>query len=80
MVRLDIAYGEKLALTADIAIMFRTLPALVTQIADTRKARRAVAPIPVRANGHSGPPCKERIAALNGTDLAVNGYPRHCPA
>jgi exopolysaccharide production protein ExoY len=47
MVRLDIAYGEKLALTADLAIMLRTLPALVVQIADTRRARKAALPAPV---------------------------------
>ena len=45
MVSFDIAYGQKLALTTDIAIMFRTPLALLTQIADTRKARTTVAPI-----------------------------------
>jgi exopolysaccharide production protein ExoY len=47
MVRLDIAYGQKLTLATDVAIMLRTLPALITQIADTRKARKTVAPVPV---------------------------------
>jgi exopolysaccharide production protein ExoY len=43
MVRLDIAYGEKLSLGTDLMIMARTLPALWTQLCDTRKARRAAA-------------------------------------
>jgi lipopolysaccharide/colanic/teichoic acid biosynthesis glycosyltransferase len=43
MIRLDIEYGEKLSFGSDIGIMARTLPALWTQLADTRQARRAVA-------------------------------------
>ena len=49
MIRLDIAYGQKLALTSDIGIMLRTLPALLTQISDTRKARNVESPSPVPA-------------------------------
>ena len=49
MIRLDIAYGQKLAVTSDIGIMLRTLPALLTQISDTRKARNVEAPSPVPA-------------------------------
>jgi lipopolysaccharide/colanic/teichoic acid biosynthesis glycosyltransferase len=39
MVRLDIAYGERLSLNTDLWIMLRTVPALWTQISDIRKAR-----------------------------------------
>jgi exopolysaccharide production protein ExoY len=41
MVRLDIAYGEKLSFVRDIGIIVRTLPALLTQISDIRRARNA---------------------------------------
>lgn len=41
MVHLDIAYGKQVSFLSDIGIMLRTLPALWTQISDTRKARAA---------------------------------------
>ena len=40
MVRLDITYGERLTFAEDIRIMLCTLPALWTQVSDTRRARR----------------------------------------
>src|SRR5690606_21585036 len=44
MVQLDIAYGEKRTLALDLWIILRTVPALWTQVSDTRKARAARAP------------------------------------
>lgn len=40
MVRLDIEYSRKRSLTLDLLIAVKTLPALWTQIADTRLSRR----------------------------------------
>ncbi|MBL9186654.1 MAG: sugar transferase [Opitutaceae bacterium] len=54
MVRLDIEYGERRSLGLDLWIMLMTVPALVTQIIDTRRAKRAAeasvgAPVPATA-------------------------------
>ncbi|MGH7945050.1 MAG: sugar transferase [Opitutaceae bacterium] len=43
MVRLDIAYAQRRSLLTDLWIILRTLPALWTQISDTRSARSAAA-------------------------------------
>jgi lipopolysaccharide/colanic/teichoic acid biosynthesis glycosyltransferase len=40
MIRLDIRYSERKSLALDLMIIFRTIPALCTQIIDTRKGRR----------------------------------------
>jgi lipopolysaccharide/colanic/teichoic acid biosynthesis glycosyltransferase len=44
MVRLDIAYAERLSFLEDLRIILSTLPALWVQISDTRKARAASKP------------------------------------
>lgn len=41
MVQFDIAYGQRISLVKDVEIILRTVPALWTQMSDTRKARRA---------------------------------------
>lgn len=56
MVRFDIQYAETRTLFLDLKIMFLTLPALITQIMDTRRAKRAAqatasAPAQVAATG-----------------------------
>jgi lipopolysaccharide/colanic/teichoic acid biosynthesis glycosyltransferase len=43
MIRLDIKYAETLSLGLDLAIILRTIPALITQIMDTRRAKAAAA-------------------------------------
>jgi len=40
MIQLDIHYSEKKSLALDLGIILRTVPALCTQIGDTRKGRR----------------------------------------
>lgn len=42
MIRLDIRYAEKLSFFSDVAIILKTVPALCSQILDTRRARRRV--------------------------------------
>jgi lipopolysaccharide/colanic/teichoic acid biosynthesis glycosyltransferase len=49
MIRLDIRYARTNTIWMDISIMFRTLPALVTQIIETRRARNA-APAPAKTS------------------------------
>ncbi len=44
MIRLDVAYGERRSLPLDVGIIARTVPALVVQVMDTRRARRAARP------------------------------------
>lgn len=62
MVRFDIAYARTQSLALDLKIMLLTFPALCTQIADTRRARRigglgnTTPPIPLPGNGASQPP------------------------
>ena len=55
MVQLDIAYGQQISLLKDVEIILRTVPALWTQMSDTRKARRATeqlsAPSVIDADG-----------------------------
>lgn len=41
MVQLDVAYGKRISLVKDVEIILRTVPALWTQMSDTRKARHA---------------------------------------
>jgi lipopolysaccharide/colanic/teichoic acid biosynthesis glycosyltransferase len=43
MIRLDIKYAETLSLWLDLKIIFKTIPALITQIMDTRRAKAAAA-------------------------------------
>ena len=55
MIRLDIAYTQKRSFWLDAKIIAMTIPALCTQVIDTRKARLAgkkndKAPAPVQAN------------------------------
>jgi hypothetical protein len=54
-VSMDIAYAERLSFMSDLGIIFRTVPALLTQISDTRKARKSggVLPVPAGANSVS---------------------------
>jgi lipopolysaccharide/colanic/teichoic acid biosynthesis glycosyltransferase len=40
MIRLDITYSEEMSVWLDTKIIFLTIPALLSQIADTKKARR----------------------------------------
>ncbi len=47
MIALDIRYSAKRSLGSDLSIILRTVPALVTQLVDTRKARKTPA---ARAN------------------------------
>jgi exopolysaccharide production protein ExoY len=42
MIQLDVRYARSRSLALDLKIMLRTLPALLTQISDTRKAKSAV--------------------------------------
>jgi lipopolysaccharide/colanic/teichoic acid biosynthesis glycosyltransferase len=44
MIRLDIEYSERVSLWLDIAIIFKTLPALWVQCQDTRAKRKANSP------------------------------------
>ena len=46
MIQLDIAYADRKSPALDLSIILRTVPALLTQISDTRKARAAAAPAP----------------------------------
>lgn len=41
MIRLDVQYAHRKSLGLDLKIIFRTLPALVSQIVDTRRAKAA---------------------------------------
>ena len=49
MVSMDITYGERLSFASDLGIIFRTVPALLTQISDTRKARKSGSVMPAPA-------------------------------
>jgi lipopolysaccharide/colanic/teichoic acid biosynthesis glycosyltransferase len=49
MVSLDIAYAKQLSFASDLGIIFKTIPALVTQVSDTRKARKSGGMMPVQA-------------------------------
>lgn len=46
MIRLDVAYASQRSLATDVGIIFRTPGALVSQLLDTRRARRAAAATP----------------------------------
>lgn len=46
MVWLDIRYGERLSLWADLKIILMTVPALLQQVVDTRRARRPATEAP----------------------------------
>jgi lipopolysaccharide/colanic/teichoic acid biosynthesis glycosyltransferase len=52
MIELDIQYTEAKSFWMDVKIIFLTVPALVTQLADTRRARRAheATPAPAEAS------------------------------
>jgi lipopolysaccharide/colanic/teichoic acid biosynthesis glycosyltransferase len=41
MIRLDIRYARRQGFWFDLGIMFRTVPALMTQLIETRRARNA---------------------------------------
>ena len=43
MIKLDIFYTKKMSLWLDLTIMLKTLPALITQVIDSRSASRTVA-------------------------------------
>jgi exopolysaccharide production protein ExoY len=62
MVSMDIAYAERLSFISDLGIIFRTVPALLTQISDTRKARRSGGVVPVPAATNSVGEMKSRAA------------------
>lgn len=47
MIRLDIRYTREKSLGLDLRIIVMTIPALLVQIADTRRGRNACAPAPV---------------------------------
>jgi lipopolysaccharide/colanic/teichoic acid biosynthesis glycosyltransferase len=55
MIRLDIAYGARKSLVSDLSIIIRTVPAVLTQVADTRRARRTAArpAVPIETNAHA---------------------------
>ena len=44
MIRLDIAYARNLNIWLDLKIIFKTIPALMTQMLDHRRKRKAVSP------------------------------------
>jgi lipopolysaccharide/colanic/teichoic acid biosynthesis glycosyltransferase len=71
MVRLDIKYFEACSLPLDLRIIIMTVPALMIQLSDTRKARRKPAVSRTAAqpylNGHTLQP-----ETLNTTGLASN--------
>ena len=46
MIRLDVAYATQRSLLSDVSIIVRTPSALVSQVLDTRRARRAAAAVP----------------------------------
>lgn len=70
MVRLDIAYGEKLSLGSDLSIMLRTIPALWTQISDIRRAR-AAAERPVLSVAFAKPARNARIGRPAAGPLGI---------
>ena len=49
MIRLDIRYTETKSLTQDVSIILRTVPALCTQIVDTRRSRQVTKQVPAPA-------------------------------
>ena len=73
MVRLDIRYGEKLSLGTDIGIIFRTLPALWTQICDTRAARSTGASTQGVAPGAAQPQVPESATFLARSQNIIAG-------
>lgn len=64
MVGFDIAYGETLSFWEDLRIIFRTAPALWSQISDTRRAR-AAATCPLVPT--STEPLRDSTAAVSAT-------------
>jgi lipopolysaccharide/colanic/teichoic acid biosynthesis glycosyltransferase len=46
MIRLDVAYASQRSLWSDVSIIVRTPSALVSQVLDTRRSRRAAAAVP----------------------------------
>jgi len=59
MVRLDVAYGERKSLVSDLSIIIRTVPAVLTQVSDTRRSRKAndrpAAPLEAKARVETAP-------------------------
>ena len=51
MVRLDVEYARTQSTLLDLKIIAKTLPALVSQVSDTRRAKRAMVPKPSFAPG-----------------------------
>ena len=56
MVNMDIAYANRMSFRSDLGIIVRTVPALLTQIFDTRKARKSggILPDPAGSTSVSG--------------------------
>jgi hypothetical protein len=81
MVRLDIAYVESLSFLEDIRIMLCTLPALWTQISDTRKARAASIPSAAAAASAgpeiTAPPNSATFVARSQNVIAGTGVAEH---
>jgi exopolysaccharide production protein ExoY len=63
MIRLDIHYARSKSLWLDLNIMFRTIPALIVQVQDTRRERKRRCAPRVAADGRSGPDGQSTIFA-----------------
>jgi lipopolysaccharide/colanic/teichoic acid biosynthesis glycosyltransferase len=61
MIALDIRYAETKSLPLDVKIMARTLPALITQVKETRAKRRAEALLPRAVIAEAHPPLVEAV-------------------
>ena len=60
MIALDIKYAREKTLWLDLKIILKTVPALITQIQDTRRERRRL-PRTVRAGGRRIRPGRQSV-------------------
>jgi lipopolysaccharide/colanic/teichoic acid biosynthesis glycosyltransferase len=74
MVQLDITYGQNISLVKDVEIIFRTVPALWTQMSDTRKARRATESLSAPSVlGADGEQLSQSTTSLRNSQNVVGG-------
>lgn len=76
MIRLDVAYASKRSLETDVSIILRTPGALISQVLDTRRARRVAAAAPqsvVSSGADEAPEAVSTTFAAKSQNVIVDG-------